>query len=131
MGDVGGVITIFIDFFSIFFITFHEFFFKLKIFQDLYKLKNKSTKTEHKNNLFIENNKEKISLSSKMVLYIDLFIDKLMCSSYCKFKNKMKSIYYKCEEFLDEELDLVRIIKLQRKFHHPLDILDKIEIEEE
>jgi hypothetical protein len=37
----------------------------------------------------------------------------------------------KCEEFFDEELDLVRIIKLQRKFYEPLDILDKIEIEYE
>lgn len=38
--------------------------------------------------------------------------DKVICSDSCKIKNnKFKTIYQKCHEYLEEEFDIIRLIK--------------------
>lgn len=75
LGDVGGLLSIFISIFSIILTPIVDFFFNIKIFKLLYVIKNQSS------NLLMQGTDSKIQISfyEKIVLYINLFVKKNIC----------------------------------------------------
>jgi hypothetical protein len=61
----------------------------------------------------ISTKKINVSLFQQLLLFLNIFIDKFL--NICKKRNKeLKMIFKKGEELLEEEMDILRIIKTIR-----------------